>query len=125
MTNPNPITRARREEARRKALGGGDPRCLYCGEQDVACLELDHPAGRKRDPLFTQTVCRNCHRKLERNRDVAGLTKNGKHNVAETPHEEEKSYLLMLAADDEAQAAYHQARAQSLRRQAEKVDKIL
>src|SRR5271155_4417218 len=77
MKNPNPIKRARRLEMRRKQLGSD--RCFYCGESDVSCLEIEHPVTRKLDAKFTRAVCRNCHRKLEMNRDLGKLTKNGLH----------------------------------------------
>lgn len=87
---------------RRKELGGGDPRCFYCPESDLECLEGDHPVGRKRDLLFSRAVCRNCHRKIELKRDLAGLTKNGQHNTSETKPEAIRSYLLLLALDQES-----------------------
>jgi hypothetical protein len=87
---------------RRKKLGSD--RCFYCPESDIACLELDHPVGRKRDPKFTRTVCRNSHRKLEMERDLAGLTKNGQHNTNESEVEELRCYLLLLAEDQDSLA---------------------
>lgn len=100
MKNPNPITRARRYEMRRKKLGSD--RCFYCPECDVACLEIDHPVGGKRDVKFKRTVCRNCHRKREMERDLAELTKNGQHNTNESPLEEWRSFLLLLAEDQDS-----------------------
>jgi len=44
-------------------------------------------------------VCRNCHRKLEINRDTKGLTKNGLHRVRESQHEKTQRYDLLLAED--------------------------
>jgi hypothetical protein len=89
---------------RRKYLGGGDPHCFYCPESDLACLELDHPVGEKRDPRFVRVVCRNSHRKLEIARDLAGLTKNGLRDTSETIREALRSYLLLLALDQEQMA---------------------
>jgi hypothetical protein len=100
VKNPNPITRARRYEMRRKELGSD--RCFYCPECDIACLEIDHPVGHKRDPKFKRTVCRNCHRKREMERDLARLTKNGQHNTNETELEQLRSYLLLLALDQDS-----------------------
>jgi hypothetical protein len=113
MRNPNPIKRARRIEMRRKYLGI-DARCFYCGESDVVCLEEDHPVGHKRDSKFKRTVCRNCHRKREFERDLAGLTKNGLHNTRESEREALRSYLLLLAQDHEATAASLRRKAASL-----------
>jgi hypothetical protein len=110
----NPIKRARRQELRLKYLGSDNPSCFYCGEHDPACLELEHPVGKKVDPKLTRIVCRNCHRKLEFERDVAGLTKNGIHITPETEREGFCNYLLRLAAD-------HEATAESLRRKAEEL----
>jgi len=82
---------------RRKELGGGEPHCLYCPEEWMPCLELDHPVGQHRDRDFEQVVCRNCHRKIEFERDMAGLTKNGLHDTSETPRQSSRSYLLLQA----------------------------
>lgn len=54
-----------REQRRQRALqrlGGGDPRCVFCGEDDPHCLELHHLAGQAYDDT-TGILCRNCHRK--------------------------------------------------------------
>jgi hypothetical protein len=102
VKNPNPISRARRHEMRRKKLGCTNPRCFYCPESDIACLELDHPVGSKRDPKFKRAVCRNCHRKREMERDLAGLTKNGQHNTNESEVEELRSYLMLMAEDQDS-----------------------
>jgi len=85
---------------RRKLLGSD--RCFYCSESDLACLELDHPVGQKRDPKFTRPACRNCHRKRDMERDLAKLTKNGLHHTDESAPEELHSYLMLLAKDQEA-----------------------
>jgi hypothetical protein len=98
MKNPNPIVRARRLETRRKKMGYAS-RCFYCPESDPFCFEKDHPVTEKLDPLSMRTVCRNCHRKLEANRDIKGLTKNGLRNVSETEHEKDRRYHLLLAED--------------------------
>ncbi len=86
---------------RRKGTGYAD-RCFYCFETDVFCFELDHPVSAKLDPLFKRTVCRNCHRKLEANRDIKGLTRNGLHNVNETEREQLRRYLLLEAEDQDS-----------------------
>jgi hypothetical protein len=102
VKNPNPIARAWRLEKRRKELGGGNPHCFYCPESNIECLELDHPVTRNLDPLYTRVVCRNTHRKLELRRDLAGLTKNGQHNSQESENEECRSYLLLMAEDQDS-----------------------
>ena|SRR5579872_1871807 len=98
MKNPNPIMRGRRLETRRKKMGYAS-RCFYCPEKDPFCFEKDHPVTQKLDPLSMRTVCRNCHRKLEANRDIKGLTKNGLRNVNETERERHQRYHLLLAED--------------------------
>lgn len=98
MKNPNPIARARRIEMRRKQLGYSS-RCFYCPETDSVCFEEDHPVTRQLDERFKRVVCRNCHRKLEINRDTKGLTKNGLHRVRESQHEKAQRYGLLLAED--------------------------
>ena len=113
MKNPEPITRARRVEMRRKQLGCANPCCFYCGESDIACLELEHPVTRKLDSKFTRIVCRNCHRKLEMRRDLAKLTKNGMHKANESVVEELRSYLLLLAEDQDSIADLLQSPAAS------------
>jgi hypothetical protein len=100
MRNPYPIKRAKRNEWRRKRLGADQ--CFYCLESDLACLELEHPVGWKQDPEFQRPVCRNCHRKLERERDIARLTKNGLHKKRESNAKKLHSYLLLLAFDQES-----------------------
>jgi hypothetical protein len=102
VKNPNPVTRARRIEMRRKALGSDKPSCFYCGESDVACLEIEHPVGREYDKDFTRIVCRNCHRKLETGRDFAKLTKNGQYRAPETDHQSFRNYVLRVAHDLDA-----------------------
>jgi hypothetical protein len=97
VKNPNPFKRAYRMERRRKELGSSNPRCCYCSEADLYCLELDHPVTEKLDCAFTQVVCRNDHRKLEAERDIAGLTKNGLHDVVESDREQQRRYMLLLA----------------------------
>lgn len=98
MKNPYPITRARRLETRRKEMGYAR-RCFYCAEADPSCFEKDHPVTKALDVLFERTVCRNCHRKLEINRDTKGLTKNGLHRVRESEREKALRYDLLLAED--------------------------
>jgi hypothetical protein len=98
VNNPNPITRARRLETRRKEMGYAIC-CFYCGETDPACFERDHPVTEKLDRLFKRTVCRNCHRKWELHRDSMGLTKNGRHGAIESERERERRYHLLLAED--------------------------
>ena len=56
--------RQRRREARRRRhmenLGFDEPRCLFCGEDRIMALELDHIAGQAHDDTVW-TLCRNCH----------------------------------------------------------------
>jgi hypothetical protein len=133
MKNPNPIARARRIEMRRKQLGYPS-RCFYCAETELFCFEEDHPVTCQLDERFKRVVCRNCHRKSEASRDIKGLTKNGKHDVAESELEKFRRYLLLMAEDEDSQAellqgepttpikliiAASQARAASLRRKAQ------
>ncbi len=101
MKNPNPITRARRIEMRRKELGY-PTRCFYCPETDLSCFELDHQVTFKPDPGFKRAVCRNCHWKHERKRDDAKLTKNGLHDAPETEREQVSRYLMLLAMDQDS-----------------------
>lgn len=132
MSNPNPIKRAWRIESRRKEVGYAT-RCFYCAETDIFCFEIEHPVTKKLDEHFKRAVCRNCHRKLEFQRDIKGLTKNGQHDVTETENEGLKRYLLLMAEDldsvgealqdgsdvsRESIAADYKARAASLRRAA-------
>jgi hypothetical protein len=126
VNNPAPIPRAWRLEKRCKQLGSNNPRCFYCGETNVACLELDHPVTEELDPKFTRVECRNDHRKLELQRDVAGLTKNGRRDKKESQRVQLGRYLLLMAEDQDAIAAVSpeeiaaalRATASSLRRKA-------
>lgn len=110
MKNVHPL-RAERRIKQRFAKLGPDPRCFDCGETDVACLEIDHEVGEDRDSELVQIVCRNCHRKREWKRDMAGLTTNGQHQE-EIAQESFYRYLLLLAMN-------HEQIAGSLRRKAE------
>ena len=135
MKNPNPIARARRIEMRRKQLGYPSS-CFYCGETDLFCYEEDHPVTRELDEKFKRVVCRNCHRKLEADRDIKGLTKSGKRDVVESEIEKFRRYFLLMAEDEDSQAELlqrepntpisliinaSQARAASLRRKAQEL----
>ena len=100
MKNPNPISRARRIEMRRKQLGYAT-RCFYCPETEIFCFEVEHPVTEALDPFFIRAVCRNCHRKLEVERDIKGLTKNGRHTAKESKRQALRRYLLLLAEDQE------------------------
>jgi hypothetical protein len=102
MKNPDPIKRAWRLEKRRKDLGSDNPRCFYCRETDLACLEVDHPVTEELDPEFRRVECRNHHRKLELKRDLAGLTKNGRRGVKESKRQQHRRYLLLLAEDQDS-----------------------
>lgn len=102
MKNPDPFARAWRLEKRRKQLGSDHPRCFYCPEENLSCLELDHPVTNDLDPKFRRTVCRNCHRKLELQRDVGRLTHNGHRGVKESRDQRLRRYLRLLADDQES-----------------------
>ncbi len=104
MNNPDPFARAWRLEKRRKELKCDNTQCFYCGENDVFCLEEDHPVTEELDAEFTRIVCRNCHRKLEISRDVAGLTKNGRRAVKESRQDRLRRYLLLQAQDNDSMA---------------------
>ena len=103
MKNANPIARARRIEMRRKQLGYPS-RCFYCDETDIFCFEEDHPVTEELDKRFKRVVCRNCHRKREADRDIKGLTKNGRHDVVESESEKLCRHLRLMAEDEESQA---------------------
>jgi hypothetical protein len=102
VKNPDPIARAWRLERRRKQLGSDNPRCFYCPESDLVCLELDHPVTEELDAEFTRVECRNDHRKLELKRDMKGLTHNGRRDVRESNRAQMHRYLLMLAEDQDS-----------------------
>jgi hypothetical protein len=54
------IAREKRQRQRFEKLGFPEPRCIFCGVDDVRCLELHHIAGRGHsDDVWP--VCRNCH----------------------------------------------------------------
>jgi hypothetical protein len=109
VTNLSPVALARRIQRRRKTLGADNPLCFYCGESRIACLDKDHPFGRAHDTAFTRIVCSNCHREMEMERDIAGVTKNGRRLTMETEDESLLNFLLRSAHD-------HQAIAESIRR---------
>jgi hypothetical protein len=113
VKNPDPIARAWRLERRRKQLGSNNPRCFYCPESDLACLEQDHPVTQELDPKFTRVECRNDHRRLELKRDMAGLTRNGRRPVKESKRDQLRRYLLLLAEDQDSIADLLQSPAAS------------
>lgn len=135
MNNPDPFARAWRLEKRRKELGSDNPRCFYCAESDIECLEIEHPVSRDLDYKFKRAVCRNDHRKLELNRDLKGLTHNGRRNVHESKDAQVRRYILLVAEDQESiakvllspnssresVAAELRATAESLRRKATEI----
>jgi hypothetical protein len=71
MREEQPIRAARRKVRQVDRLGGLTPICVYCGETAIECLELHHITGSKLDADFVEVRCRNCHRKIELQRDVA------------------------------------------------------
>jgi hypothetical protein len=56
--------RERIRQARLGRLGTNSPICLFCPEDDPACLERHHLAGRSFGDRWVVIACRNCHRKL-------------------------------------------------------------
>jgi len=80
-------------------------RCFYCPETDIFCFELEHPVTVGLDEYFKRAVCRNCHCKLEFQRDVKGLTQNGQHNVNESEPDKLKRYIQLMAEDLDSVAA--------------------
>ena len=135
MKNPFPIARAWRLEKRRNELGSENPRCFYCPESHIECLEVEHPVTKDLDSKFKRAVCRNDHRKLELNRDLKGLTNNVRRDVQESKTSQLRRYMFLLAEDQdslaevllsphasaEAVAAALRATAASLRRKAAEV----
>ena len=132
MNNPFPIKRAWRIESCRKRVGYAT-RCFYCPETDIFCFEMEHPVTEGLDEYFKRAVCRNCHRKVELQRDIKDLTKNGQHNVNESETAKLKRYIQLMAEDLDSVAELlqrspnlpieliitdYKARAASLRRKA-------
>jgi len=114
MSEPARI--ALRRERRLAELGSRTPICAYCGETAIECLELHHVVGEKLDPTLKEIRCRNCHRKIEFQRDIAGLTGNGIHSVPVLSKDEMmRSRLLGLAESRDSEA-------QALRRWANELD---
>src|SRR4051794_13402353 len=56
--------RERIRQARLERLGTNNPKCLLCPEDNPACLERHHLAGRSFGDRWVVIICRNCHRKL-------------------------------------------------------------
>jgi hypothetical protein len=110
-----PIRAARRKARQTDRLGGLTPICVYCGETAIECLELHHVTGRRLDPDFVEVRCRNCHRKIELQRDVANLTGNGERSP-KTPQKDEIIRLRLLGL-----AESHVSTAASLRRWADEI----
>lgn len=106
MREEQPIRAARRKIRQQDRLGGLTPICSYCGEVAIECLELHHVVGRKLDESLVEVRCRNCHRKIELQRDLVNLTRNGKGGSKEPVRDEViKLRLLGLAEGHESTAA--------------------
>jgi hypothetical protein len=109
------IRAARRKVRQVDRLSGLTPICVYCGETAIECLELHHVTGRKLDADFVEVRCRNCHRKIELQRDVANLTDNGERK-SQIPQNNEIMRLRLLGL-----AEGHVSTAAALRRWAEQI----
>jgi hypothetical protein len=72
--------------------------------------------GRKLDSQFKEVRCRNCHRKIEFQRDLAGLTSNGIH-AARGPKGPRRMCMRLLGL-----AESHEATAQALRRRVKEIE---
>jgi hypothetical protein len=117
LREEQPIRAARRKVRQVDRLGGLTPICVYCGETAIECLELHHVTGRKLDADFVEVRCRNCHRKIELQRDVANLTGNGERK-AKTLQNDEIIRLRLLGL-----AEGHVSTAAALRRWADEIQK--
>jgi hypothetical protein len=114
ITDPIEITVRREQQLAR--LGTRTPICVYCDETAIECMELHHVVGKKLDPTLTEIRCRNCHRKIEFQRDVVGLTANGIRNTpVMTKNDMMRLRLLGLAES-------HESTAQALRRWAQEIE---
>ena len=105
-----------RREQQLARLGPRTLICVYCDETAIECLELHHIVGKKLDATLLEIRCRNCHRKIEFQRDVLGLTGNGIRAVpVRTKNDIMRLRLLGLAES-------HEAEAQALRRWAQEIE---
>lgn len=105
-----PAQIALRRERRLDELGTRTPICVYCGETALECLELHHVVGKKLDSTLMEIRCRNCHRKIEYQRDVLGLTGNGLRTAPVLAKAEICRLRLLGLAES------HESTAQALRR---------
>ena len=117
MREEQSIRAARRKVRQIARFGGLTPICVYCAETAIECLELHHVTGRKLDADFVEVRCRNCHRKIELQRDVANLTGNGERK-AKTFQNDEIIRLRLLGL-----AEGHVSTAAALRRWADEIQK--
>jgi hypothetical protein len=115
MRKEKPIRAARRKARQVDRLRGLPPICVYCGETAIECLELHHVTGRRLDPDFVEVRCRNCHRKIELQRDVANLTGNGE----KSPKTFQKDEIIRLRLLGLAEG--HVSTADALRRWADEI----
>ena len=115
MREEQPIRAARRKVRQQDRLGGLTPICAYCGEMAVECLELHHVVGRKLDKCFVEVRCRNCHRKIELQRDLVNLTRNGERGSKESARGEVIQLRLLGLAEG------HESTAAALRRWADEI----
>jgi hypothetical protein len=115
MRKAHQIRNARRRARQVDRLGGLTPICAHCGETAIECLELHHVTGRRVDPDFVEVRCRNCHRKIELQRDAANLTSNGERSPKTFQNDEIIKLRLLGLAEG------HVSTAAALRRWADEI----
>ena len=115
MKEKQPIRAARRKARQADRLGGLTPICIYCGETAIECLELHHVTSRRIDPDFVEVRCRNCHRKIELQRDLANLTGNGERSSKKPEKDQINRFRLLGLAEG------HVSTAAALRRWADEI----
>jgi hypothetical protein len=112
----DPVALAVRREQQLARLSPRTPICIYCDETAIECMELHHLVGKKLDSTLTEIRCRNCHRKIEYQRDVLGVTRNGIRTAPVfTKNEISRLRLIGLAES-------HESIAQALRRWAQEIE---
>jgi hypothetical protein len=112
----DPVEIAVRREQQLARLGTRSLICIYCDETSIECLELHHVVGKKLDSTLMEIRCRNCHRKIEYQRDVLGLTRNGIRTAAVLNRNEISRLRLLGLAES------HESTALALRRWAQEID---
>lgn len=100
--NLPPPTRRRFKRYIERGLKPHELQSLIPSEDDRPILEEDHVASRQHDPELVAPVCKKGHRRLERNRDAAKVSRKYEPNVVKRTIQRLKSSAVFKELEAEA-----------------------